>query len=124
MSEMIFLPVNTPAGIFNSRTAFWLRESRFDADNKFLVFNIEINGKSLLKKQENNLNAHIKFLGVNSFECLDYDTYENKFGAVSKSNFDQEVYKNNSTRKLNRYLLWFYDNGFVVNASGYTLDGF
>ncbi|WP_322088035.1 hypothetical protein [Burkholderia sp. BCC1999] len=63
------------------------------------------------------------FKGVEAFECIDYDVMENRFGEVSKSNFDQLIGDRGAGEK-GIYLIWFYDECFKIGADGYAMAGF
>lgn len=127
MSKLNTLPINTPVGIINSRTAFWLKSQSYNPDKKQLIIEADFSSTELSengKQFKISMPFKLTFNGVLSFDCKDYDSFEDIYGEISKSNFEQILDNQSSTIDEQIYLVWFYDNGFSIRAKGYNVSGF
>ncbi len=128
MSTINIVPVNTPAGILQSRSAFFLREVNFDPARRVLDLKGDLNGKYakglISNSKQTAIPFSVLFKGVRSFDCVNYDDFEAAHGASSKSNFDQVISQDDLSKNKNLYWVWFYDDVFVVRADGYSFSGF
>lgn len=121
MSELNFVVVNLPFGIFYERTSFWLDDFNYVQLKKNLIFKLTLN-----EIKNGNYNAPrektpftLNFLNVSSFSMYQYDDFERKYIHHSQSNFD---YMSLPDKEENLYLLWSYDECFEIYAKGFTFQ--
>ena len=127
MSKLGTLAINTPVGIINSRNAFWLKSQSYNPNTKQLLIEASFSTTETSEKgKQYNTSVPFKlvFNGVLSFECKDYDSFENLYSEISKSNFEQILNEPTAVTDDIVYLVWFYDNGFAIKAKGYNISGF
>ena len=126
MSELKAVAINTPVGIVCSRTAFWLDELVYSASSRSMAFNARFSKSMRVEGgggKKKDFKFSVVFKGVGGFECIDYDAMENRFGGISKSNFDQLI-GDRGVGEKGVYLIWFYDECFKIEADGYAMAGF
>ncbi len=128
MSAIKVVPVNTPAGILQSQSAFFLRDVNFNPAQRLLILRGEVNAKYaktlISHPKQTSIPFSVLFKGVRSFDCVNYDDFEAHHGAESKSNFDHVMSVGDTANSKNLYWMWFYDDVFIVHADGYAFSGF
>jgi hypothetical protein len=127
MSKLKTLAINTPVGVVNSRTSFWLTNQSYNPNTNQLLIDANFTKTELSEKGKHyktSVPFQLIFNGVSSFECRDYDSFEHAYGEISKSNFDQILNEAAAITEDALYLVWFYDDCFVIKAKGYKIGGF